>query len=428
MRCLTTFATIGACIALTLAYATSGPAESNDDARSESAQPALKFIDSVGINVHFSYRDTGYGNTARVTELLRTLGVRHLRDGVTLGQMDVCANDRTLAREGYRFTFITQANPTPDQLRNWASCTGPAVEAFEGLNEYDISHPASDLDWATTVRTSQQALYRSVKQTAQLAAIPVVAPSLTTEAAFRDVGDLSSDLDAGNMHNYFSFHEPETNGWGANGYGSIAFNMRAARAVVAAKPIESTETGYGTDRTKNSVDAVTQAVYLPRLLLEQFAAGVTRTFPYELIDEGGEPFGHYGIVDRNLEPKPAFTALAALIGALHDTSSGFKPGALPFSIDGATTDVHHVLLQKHDGRFIIALWIAAPSCDPVTHVALNVAPQQVTVRVGERVRSAALSQYGADWRLHRTVIPTRLPLSLTVSSRVSLLEIVPVAA
>jgi hypothetical protein len=414
-------------VIVTLAVAMQHPAEPMDLASGERAQAAGRFVDSIGVNVHFSYRDTGYGNTARVTELLSQLGVRHLRDGVTAGQMDVCANDRALALKGYRFTYITQANPTSASLRTWASCTGSAVEAFEGLNEYDISHPASDAQWATTVRNSQHQLYRSVKGTPELATLPVVAPSLTSEGAFREVGDLSADLDVGNMHNYFSFHEPETNGWGLNGYGSLAFNMRVARTVDAAKPIESTETGYGTDLAGNSVDATTQAVYLPRLLLEQFAAGVPRTFSYELIDEGGAPFGHYGIVDDHLQPKPAFIALSSLIASLRDTAQPFQTGVLHYALDGAGDDVHHLLLQKRDGHFILALWIAAPSCDAATHAAREVSPQRLSVRINERLRDASVSQYGADWRLHRTALPVAAPLRLTVTDRVTLIEIVPAA-
>ena len=156
---------------------------------------AWAVADSIGLNVHFSYRETGYGNLQRVTALLKKLGVRHLRDGVTLDRTDVCHDDRALAADGFRFTYITQANPTAAQLTRWASCVAPATEAFEGLNEYDISHPTSDADWAGTLRSSQRDLYRSIKGTPELAAFGVVGPSLTSEAAFRTVGDLSPYLD-----------------------------------------------------------------------------------------------------------------------------------------------------------------------------------------------------------------------------------------
>lgn len=394
----------------------------------ERARAAGQFADSIGINVHLSYRTTGYGNVRRVAALLEQLGVRHLRDGVTLGQTDVCRDDRALAAAGFRFTYITQANPTPAQLTSWASCVGPATEAFEGLNEYDISHPASDTNWAATVRSSQQDLYRSVKGTPKLAALTVVGPSLTSEAAFRTVGDLSPELDAGNMHDYFANHEPETGGWGLGGYGSIAYNIRVARAVDPAKPIESTETGYGTDRAERTVDDAAQATYLPRLLLQHFADGVPRTFGYELLDEGGAPFDHYGIVGGDLSPKPAYTALASLIAHVRDTTDGFSTGTLRYTLDGDGTDVHHVLLQKRDGRFMLALWIAASSYDPATRQSRDVAPRSITLQIATPLRSAAVYAYGPDWRLHRAPLAAAPALHVTIGDRVTLVELVPARA
>ena len=39
------------------------------------------------------------------------------------------------------------------------------------------------------------------------------------------MGDLSSDLDEGNVHEYFAGHAPETRGYGAGGYGSIVYDL-----------------------------------------------------------------------------------------------------------------------------------------------------------------------------------------------------------
>ena len=405
--------------------ATMRPAHSAPATFTEHARSASRFVDSIGFNVHLSYRDTGYGNFARIETLLRGIGVRHLRDGVTLGQTDTCSEARRLAADDVRFTYITQANPTADLLTKWSACVGPAVEAFEGLNEYDISHPAADTNWVGTVRSSQQALFRSVKQTPQLTALAVVGPSLTSEAAFRSVGDLSSAMDDGNMHNYFSNHEPETGGWGDGGYGSIAYNVRVAQAVDAAKPIESTETGYGTDRADQSVDDVAQATYLPRLLLEQFAAGIPRTFPYEFVDEGPPPYAHYGIVNGDLSPKPAYTALASLIAALRAGPSSPSGGTLSYALDGGGDALHHLLLQTGNGHFVLALWLADASYDPLTRETREVAQQTVTMTVARGLRGAAAQTYGPDWQLHRTALPVGGPLRVPVGDRVTLVDLAP---
>jgi hypothetical protein len=409
----------------TAAAAAPGQAQSPPGQLSERAQMAGKFVDSMGINVHLSYRSTGYGQTARITGLLDQLGIMHLRDGVTPGQDDVCRVDRSLAAKGFRFTYITQPNPAAATLEQWAACAGPALEAFEGLNEFDISHPQGVADWATVVRSSQQQLYRAVKGSALLARTPVIGPSLTSEAAFRAVGDVSHDMDVGNMHDYFTFRQPETTGWGDGGYGSLAFNLRLAQFAASAKPIEATETGYGTDRSDHAVDEATQAIYLPRLLLTQFAAGVVRTFIYELIDEGGPPFAHYGIVSDTLVPKPAYTALSSLVGVLRDSNAAFSPKTLRYTIDGADQDVHHLLLQKRDGRFILAVWLGTASCDPDTHAARPVAPRPIRIATAAPLRSAAIYTYGADWRLQRVAAPPQTPLSVSVTDRVTLIELTP---
>lgn len=414
-----------AAIVVFAVFAVGRPGKTAAAFTSEHAQPAARFIDSIGVNVHLSYRDTGYGNVQRIAALLVGLGVHHVRDGMTLDHPDVCKGDRTLSSAGMRFTFITQANPTPAQLTAWTACVGPGIEAFEGINEYDISHPKSDADWVATLRSSQRDLYRAVKGTPQTASLTVIGPSLTSEAAFDAVGNLSSDLDRGNIHNYFSNHEPETGGWGAGGYGSIAFNVRIARNVDGSKPIVSTETGYGTDRADHTVDDAAQATYLPRLLLEQFSAGIPRTFPYELVDEGGAPYGHYGVVNADLSPKPAYTALAALIAALNDTGESFTPGTLSYALNGGGANLHHVLLQKHDGSYVLALWVAAASYDSATRQTRPAISQPVTISLAERMRSADVETYGPDWRLHRAPLAASQELHLNVDDRVTLVELTP---
>jgi hypothetical protein len=391
----------------------------------ERARPAGEFADSLGVNVHLSYHWTPYARRDEVAKLVRALGVHHLRDGVTLGQPQACAAARRLAEDGVRFTFITQTHPTAAQLTTWASCAGPALEAFEGVNEYDISHPREDEQWVETLRASQHELYEGVKGTPALSHVPVIGPSLTSEAAFRAVGDLSPAIDAGNVHDYFAAHEPETRGWGLGDYGSIAYNINVARVVAPRAPLQATETGYGTDATDRTVDETAQAAYLPRLLLEHFRAGLTRTFAYELIDEGGPPFEHYGIVRPDLTPKPAFRAIASLIALLRDDTRTYAPITLRYAIDGNTDGVQHVLLQKRDGRFVLAVWLAARSYDPVTRLALPAAERTVELRPAIPLNSAALYAYGADWQLHRAALSVREPLRIKLSDRVAVVELVP---
>lgn len=402
-------------------------AQSANALRTEQARGAQSFIDSIGVNVHLSYHDGPYGNFPAIESLLKNLGVHHVRDGVASGQTDVCREDRALNADGMRFDYITPSNPTPQILTDWANCVGPAIEAFEGLNEYDISHPGNDTDWAATDRTVQKTLYNSVKGTPGLAHLAVVAASLTSPGAYRAVGDLSPFFDAGNMHDYTAGHNPGTPGWGANGYGSIAYNIAAARIVDGSKPIEATETGFATEVSHTGLDEVTQAKYVPRLFLEHFNAGVARTYEYELVDEGGPPFGHLGLVTGALTPKPSYTALASLIALLRDDGHGAvaAPGRLRYALRGDLDSIHHTLLAKRDGRLYLLLWVEKPGFDPDTRAELSVRPQDVTLQLGRAVTRATLYRYGDDEHLRPTPLASGSVLHLTVTDQVSVVELTP---
>ena len=61
-----------------------------------------------------------------------------------------------------------------------------------------------------------------------------------------------------------------------------------------------------------------QALYLVRSILVSLAVGVEKFFAYELRATESDPYyseSHFGIVHRDLSPKPAYSAYAALIAA-----------------------------------------------------------------------------------------------------------------
>ena len=77
----------------------------------------------------------------------------------------------------------------------------------------------------------------------------------------------------------------------------------------------ATETGYHTLARpgRAGVSEAAAAIYIPRLLLNNFAAGVKRTFLYELLDEGMSPHDneqHWGLVRYDGAPKPAYHTLS----------------------------------------------------------------------------------------------------------------------
>jgi hypothetical protein len=381
------------------ALAACSGAEAGSEIHQERAQPAAAFIDSIGVNVHLTYRTGPYGNVSGVESLIHRLGVQHLREGVTLDQPDICTVDRAIAANGPRFDYITQPGLSVQQLASWAACVGPAIESFEGPNEYDISHPASDPDWVSTIRRAQIALYANVKGDRRLARLRVIGPSLTSEKAFRTVGDLSASMDAGNMHNYLAGHEPGTGGWGLDGYGSIAWNVRVARFTDGTKPVWSTENGYSTGGgDPKAIPLDVHAAYVPALYLEQFLAGVPRTYYYELIDEGGVPFGHYGLADGSLQPKPAFRALAGLISLLRDargTTSTTMP-SLRFALDGGDAGTRHLLLARNDGTLALIVWQNESLYDPTLKRTIDPVQHDVQLRLPDGYAQGTVYAPAAD--------------------------------
>jgi len=245
------------------------------------------------------------------------------------------------------------------------------------------------------LRAYQQRLYEAVKGNASTRRISVIGPSFTSGAAYAHVGDLSASVDYGNMHNYYAGRNPGTDGWGAGGYGSIAWNLSNARKYASQRPTVSTETGYHNAVDSSTGHAGTPEVvagrYVPRLFLEHFSRGIVRTYAYELIDQkaapasdGSNPEYHFGLLRNDGTEKPAYVALKNLIGLLEEPPAEpgdllFSPGALNYSLSGETQAVHRLLLQKRDGRFYLILWQEVPSYDPNTKRVLPVPDKKVTL-------------------------------------------------
>jgi hypothetical protein len=342
------------------------------------------------------------------------------------GQTFVCAHARTLAASGISTTYVTSVTNVTSDLTAWAACAGNAIEGYEGPNEYDINHSASDTAWPSTLATFQRYLYRSVKGTPAIANLRVIGPSLTSGSAYAAVGNLSAYEDAGNMHDYFDGRNPGTPGWGANGYGSIAYNLGIAAAASPGSSIESTETGYGITAAGDDgyVTDWVAGKYMPRLFLEHWNAGVPRTYAYELYDEGVPGFNDYGLVDSTtLAPRWGYVALKNLITVLQDGAMTL-PGAGPlyWSMSGQTWNVHHAVLQKGDGSCFLALWVEWPSNDPNSGASYSIPPQQVTISMPAAPKTASLYTYDSQMNLNPATLASSKQYHLSVTDTVQLLR------
>jgi hypothetical protein len=92
-------------------------------------------------------------------------------------------------------------------------------------------------------------------------------------------------------------------------------------------PSEITETGYiasPATTTPFTLPENVEASYTPRTLLLAYKHGFEKSFLYELIDEVSSP--GYGLLNGDLSPKPAFTAVENLLSTLFDSGGAFTPG------------------------------------------------------------------------------------------------------
>jgi hypothetical protein len=364
-------------VAMTVVPATTG----------EKAHSADAFVSSIGANTHLSYLDRVYssGFSTIIKPKVAKLGIRNLRDGgqvfTDVGWMNlVYGRYKELSTLGAKFTVIMSPLGTSyadaTHLYTLLDYIGrDNVAAFEGLNEHDLSGRTT---WVAETRAMQQALFSTIKKDAQLASrYRVLGPTVGRLGSATALGDLSSYMDNGSMHPYPGGKVPTS---------SIALNIDGLRSINGTRPLQATETGYhnavATTGGHPGVSEAAMGKYVPRLYLENFNAGVIRSFEYELIDQGTGITSselRFGLLRVDGTEKPAYVALTNLIALLSDPGSAVAAGRLNYSLSGDLTNLHHALLQKRDGRFYLILWLEVPSYDLQTKTDITVNARPITV-------------------------------------------------
>ena len=283
-------------------------------------------------------------NFPGVLSALQGLGVRHVRDGLYNYGTDASAyyyeQHDSLAGVGISTIYSVPIN-TPTSLVVAYPGLVNDFEAYEGPNEYDLS---GDPDWATNLTVYQTLLFQTVRYNPATAMYPVLGPSLVNSTSWPQVSNLATYMDFGSLHNYYAGYNPGT----TNTYG-IPAAIQNLQAGWGSVPIITTETGYIYQNYMHIVDDI-GGTYLPRVLLEQYLNGILRTYIYELVDIESDQT-QYGLLTADLTPRPAYTAMANTLNLLSDPGPTFKLSTLAFTLDGDTTNVNHLLMQKRDGSF-----------------------------------------------------------------------------
>ena len=342
--------------------------------RTEMPVQADAFVDSIGANTHLLDDLTGDKEAAVITQRMRELGIRHIRDGIFPGQTPRQYADerRFLTATGARMEAITdcpkplgyfpKAQTPPSLIRSFDAALAGRVELLEGPNEPDLRKVRG---WAHLLIDCMKHL-----RFEHALPVPFVAPAMGDAFHTSTLGNISQLVNIGAIHRYFSGYNPETKGfWKSNRcgtWGAMSFYVCEARINAGPNaPLYITETGY---TTFGEVDETTAGKYISRVLLADSLAGIERTYLYELHDDGTDSTNSedgYGLVRYDGTPKPAFRAVRQEIALLSDPGPAFSPAPLAYSVTGAA-NLRHELFQKRDGTYVLALWKEALSWNPRT--------------------------------------------------------------
>ena len=177
-----------------------------------------------------------------------------------------------------------------------------------------------------------------------------------------------------------------------------------------AKPIWITEMGWPTHQGRRGVSELRQSQMLARSYLLSLQAGVDVVFWYEFQATERKPDyneDHFGMVHRNLSPKPAYTALATLTRARPAGSKVLKRA-------WRAENVHYPSWQRPDGKTAWALWqVGGPRDYDIT---IKGSIVEAFNHLGEQLKTGA---QGGRLRLTLSEAPVYLvgPVELTIDTR-----------
>lgn len=378
------------------------PAAAADDG--EAARPARDFADSVGVCTHLGgdfYRD----QFPRLRGLLDASRIRHIRVEPRPG-FDLNRWHALQTVPGLRFHLLASplTNTVPQLLDLVAALGRDGCSAVEGQNEgngYFKTQPAARGDWSGTVVAYQRDLYEAVRRGSPAVGLPVVSPTLLDwrpgDVAL--IREAAAFCDIVGLHSYVQHsQEPETH----DDYAGLSWYVRNYRdSFKPGAPMMVTETGYTntTGPGRHGISELASSIYLPRLLLHNFAAGVRRTFLYAFMDAGENPGDnehHYGLVRFDGEPKPAYRCVRALIGALSDDPAPLRHGpSLRPSFPDAPDGLRRQVFALRNGGAVAALWQPARVWDADRRADVEPPPTRVAVNVAGAAQAERMTLDGA---------------------------------
>lgn len=386
----------------------------------EQALTAFDFTDSIGVNIHLHFGNTPYvTNFPGLLNSMVDMGVTHYRNGVDPWAAPFeFANAEALAAVGIKGNWLIDTRDTAQNINDIVASAPHSVDAFEGPNEDDVNTGA-------VLSNFMQLLHDTVRSNPKTANLPIYGPTLVQFNSLTTQASVAANDDYASMHDYYFPRFPETPAYGANlfgcgAYGTMDFNICVAGVISPGHPVVSTETGYvsGTQ----SDEALGR--YFPRILFGHLGKRVMRTYLYEMLENVDSP--GYGLVRLDMTPKPGFYAIKSLITLFKDARFN-TPGKLQYTLSGTMDNVQHVVFQKSDGTYMMAIWLGVASANPVApYETYTITPQVVNIATQTPVGAASVSIL--DDEGHLTSSPVRTTngaTTVSINDRVTIVSFAP---
>ena len=418
------------------------------------ARRAYDFVDSVGINTHFTYNRTVYNSAFdQLKAALADLGIKHIRQtaasplGISrIADLNSSLGIRALSIvDNFKERNFTARQLDPSDITD--QIDGPikqlgadAFSGFEGPNEYNATFAKSgNVEWAQALRAYTAALHEAVKKNPAARGLPVVAPSVwrNDPAPYYELGDLSSITDFGNSHAYSAEQPLDV---------ALGDLLQLASVVNPGQPILVTEYGMHTALNKWQAHPFTDKVkakYLLRSMAALFARPeVKRGFIYQLVDQGDnpaldDPEMHFGLLQNDISPTMAYNAVRNIMHLLCDADAGLSPRSLRASLSGDLQNVGSILLQKGSGIFYLVLWQEVASYEkPKPNNSLRyrewaVSPRPLTIEFAEPIAAVrtylptALDGDAESGRKPKASFDAPSSVNLEVPDEIQIIEIIP---
>jgi hypothetical protein len=333
------------------------------------------------------------GNT--IVSALENLGVRHIRDNPgTSSSSSWCGAYATLysnssitvdAGNALSYNYASPS-PLPDSdLAAAYQCAGSSLVEYEGMNEPDAQGASpSPSTWQQLAYNTSQQLYLARANASptyfptsiKLLDSPLGNPTEGNSSSAGAItsgplgsGSLQSYVDYGNIHPYglqaVAVDNPGNQAapdpYGPAGKLTTDINWEQQLHLNGTTvSVEATEYGIqnpdnnGADG-ENYVSKGNQGKYDLRGYLAGFQTGqINRMNIYELARQDSQNIS-FGIMDCNLNPEPAYTAIENFNRIIKDPGSGFTPTPLNYAWSGPN-DVQIVTLEKRDGSHWLVMW------------------------------------------------------------------------